>query len=47
MTCHTQEEIAEREGISRTSVEEVLTEMAELPKSSQPTAEHLVDFDEL
>jgi len=39
------EEIAEKEGIPRTSVEEVLTEMADLPKALKPASEHLTDFD--
>ena len=45
---HTQEEIAEKEGLKRTRVEEVLTEIADLQKTSkseQAAAEHLTDFE--
>lgn len=45
MACYTQEEIAERCECERTTVESILTKMAELPKSSKPIAEHLTDFD--
>ena len=44
MACHTQEEIAEREGISQPQVKEVLSVMADLPKSIKPAADHLVDL---
>jgi hypothetical protein len=48
MACYTQEEIAEREEIPRSTVEAILTEMAELPKLSKSDlalAEHAVDFE--
>jgi hypothetical protein len=32
-------------GCPRTTVEEILTESAELPESSKPAAHHLVDFE--
>jgi hypothetical protein len=44
LACHTQEEIAEREGIHHSTVQEVLREMAELPKSAKAAADHLTDF---
>jgi hypothetical protein len=45
MRCYTQEEIAEEEGIPRTTIEEILTKMADLPESSKSIANHLVDFE--
>jgi hypothetical protein len=45
LACHTQEEIAEREGMPQRTVADVIAEMAELPKSLKPAAEHLTDFD--
>jgi len=45
MACYTQEEISEREGISQPQVKEILSGMADLPKSIKPAAEHLTDFD--
>ncbi len=44
LACYTQEEIAGMVDCPRTTVEAVLTESAELPKSSKPYAGHLVDF---
>ena len=43
--CCTQEEIAEKEGLSKAEVNNVCSEMAELPNVNKPIAEHLVDFD--
>ena len=45
LSCHTQEEIAEREDVSKMEVSRVCNEMAELPKCYKPAAEHLVDFE--
>lgn len=45
LTCHTQEEIADAIGISRSQVGGILTELAKLPKSAEATASHLVDFE--
>jgi len=44
MACYTQEEIAEREGISKMEVSRVCNEMANLPKSYKAAAEHATDF---
>ncbi|MCH8312220.1 MAG: hypothetical protein IID17_04470 [Nitrospinae bacterium] len=44
LACYTQEEIAGMVDCPRTTVEAVLTESAELPKSAKPYADHLVDF---
>ena len=44
MACHTQEEIAEREGITKETVSEICREMADLPKSAKAAAEHATDF---
>ncbi len=45
MACYTQEEIAERERIDDRTVRDVLGEMAEVPKSLKPAADHLADFE--
>jgi len=45
LACDTQEEIAERESVSRMDVSRVCNEMAELPESYKPAASHLTDFD--
>ena len=45
LSCHTQQEIAEMVGLSQPQVNELLSEMAILPKSIQPVADHLVDFE--
>ena len=45
MACFTQEEIGEREGVSQKTVDNVLVEMAELPKLLKASADHLTDFD--
>ena len=44
MACHTQEEIAEREGITKETVSEICREMADLPKSDKAAAEHATEF---
>jgi hypothetical protein len=40
LSCHTQQEIAEQVGMTRTAVEMKLTKMAELPKLSKLSADH-------
>lgn len=45
LSCHTQEEIAERENVAKSQVNEICSEMANLPESNKPTANHLVDFE--
>ena len=45
LACYTQEEIAEREGITHQAVDQVLQEMADLPKIAKPHADHLIDFE--
>jgi len=45
LACHTQEEIAKREGVSQQAIGTILQEMAELPKSDKAAADHLTDFD--
>ena len=45
MACYTQQEIAEIVGCHQTVVGEVLREMAELPKSLKPAAEHITGFE--
>ncbi len=45
MSCHTQEEIAERENVVKSQVNEICSEMAKLPESKKPAANHQVDFD--
>jgi transcriptional regulator with XRE-family HTH domain len=45
LACHTQEEIAEREGMSQPQIKEILSEMAELPKPIKASANHLTDFE--
>jgi transcriptional regulator with XRE-family HTH domain len=44
MACHTQEEIAERENVSKSIVSEICSEMAELPKPDKAAADHAADF---
>jgi hypothetical protein len=39
MACYTQEEIAEKEGISKAEVNNVCSEMADLPKVNKPATE--------
>lgn len=43
--CHTQEEIAERENVTKETVSEVCQKMAALPKSDKSLADHAIDFD--
>lgn len=46
LACYTQEEIAEREGVTKETVSEVVRQkMAELPKSDKSLADHATDFD--
>ncbi len=45
LASYTQEEIAEREGMTSQGVGQVLKEMADLPEVSKPVANHLVDFE--
>lgn len=48
MACHTQHEIAEREGLTQKAVDLILEEMASLPKllnSEQAAAAHATDFE--
>ena len=45
LSCHTQEEIAERENVDQHTVRDILGKMAELPETLKPIANHLVDFD--
>ena len=40
LACHTQEEIAEVLNTTHTTVQNVLQEMADLPKVAKPSAEH-------
>ncbi|MCH8313945.1 MAG: hypothetical protein IID17_13275 [Nitrospinae bacterium] len=44
LACYTQEEIAGMMDCERSTVDHVLRESAELPKSAKPYADHLVDF---
>ena len=47
MACYTQEEIGEKEGIAKSAVNEICSEMAALPKlnkSDKSYAEHATDF---
>ncbi len=44
LACWTQEEIAEECGCDRATVDHVLRETADLPKSAKPAAEHATDF---
>ena len=41
-TCHTQQEIAEAVEVHKNTVSEVCRNLADLPKSDKPAAEHLV-----
>ena len=45
MACYTQEEIAEALSCGKPTVNEICSEMANLPKANKPYAEHLIDFD--
>ncbi len=48
MACHTQEEIAEREGVKQQAIDQILQKMAGLPnlvKSDQSKAEFADDFE--
>ena len=44
MACHTQEEIAERENVTKETVSTICQEMAELPKSDKASADHATEF---
>ncbi len=44
LACHTQEEIAEREGIPQQTLADLLPKLADLPESVKPVANHLTDF---
>ncbi|MBI4962468.1 MAG: ParB N-terminal domain-containing protein [Desulfomonile tiedjei] len=44
LSCHTQEEIAEQENVTKSVVNEICSEMANLPEANKPVASHLVDF---
>ena len=45
MSCHTQEEITERENIDKAQVSRICCETAELPERNKPAANHMTDFD--
>ncbi|HEY4364205.1 MAG TPA: ParB N-terminal domain-containing protein [Bryobacteraceae bacterium] len=45
MACWTQEEIAEKEGVTKETVSEICQKSADLPESDKPAAAHLVDFE--
>jgi hypothetical protein len=45
MACHTQEEIAERESVTKETISAICQKMAELPKSDKPAADRLTDCD--
>jgi transcriptional regulator with XRE-family HTH domain/predicted DNA-binding protein YlxM (UPF0122 family) len=45
LACHTQEEIAERENVTKETVSQICQKMADLPESDKPTANHLTSFD--
>ena len=46
LSCHTQDEIAERESVSVQVVKDVVSDIsAELPKHLKPAADHLADFE--
>lgn len=45
LACHTQEEIAERENVTKETVSQICQKMAELSESDKPVANHLTDFD--
>ena len=40
LACRTQQEIAEAVGVPRTTIEEILTKMADLPKPNKAGVEH-------
>jgi len=43
LACHTQEEIAERENVTKETVSQICQKMAELSESDKPVASHLTD----
>ncbi len=43
--CRTQQEIAEAVGVSKAEVNNVCSQMADLPNLNKPATSHLVDFD--
>jgi hypothetical protein len=45
LACYTQQEIADAEGMDHSAVSRILCEVAELPKSTKPAANHEIDFD--
>jgi hypothetical protein len=45
LACYTEEEIAEKVGISQPQAKEILSESANLPESIKPAASHLTDFE--
>lgn len=45
LSCHTQEEIADAVGISRSQIGEIVSKSEKLPKSAEAAANHLVDFE--
>jgi hypothetical protein len=45
LSCHTQQEIAQEVGCSKTLVNEVCSEMADLPKANKPASDHITDFE--
>jgi transcriptional regulator with XRE-family HTH domain len=45
LSCHTQEEIAEREGVTKETVSNICQEMADLQKYDKALAEHATDFE--
>jgi len=45
MACYTQEDIAEKVGITHQAIAQVLQETATLPEIAKPAASHLIDFE--
>jgi transcriptional regulator with XRE-family HTH domain len=45
MACYSQEEIAQRENVTKETVSQVCQDLANLPKSDEAAASHAVDFD--
>jgi predicted transcriptional regulator len=46
LACYTQEEIAEKEGLTQQAIDEIIQKMAELPEFvKSPAALHQVDFE--
>ena len=45
LACHTEQEIADLNGIHKDTVSEVCRKMADLPKSDKLSSEHLTDFE--